>query len=161
MLQLMCFAVQFGLSSVGPMPLSSPVPHVPALMQSMNAPQPGAGQAGASAPAATRRVRVQFGRGRSSATLAGQVQGYDTVDYVLKANAQQRLTVRLTSQSRFLVIGIYAPDGEEICVETCTAQWTGMLPRMGDYTVRVGLVRAEARRQKRAAYTLNVSVTSP
>jgi hypothetical protein len=54
--------------------------------------------------------------------------------------------------------GGVAPDGEVLCVEACDRQWTGMLAHAGDYTIRVGLVRAEARRQGRASYTLHVSL---
>lgn len=142
------------------MHFSPPVINVPHLIQSMNERHPGFAQQGVITPAA-RRVRVQFAPRRSSASLSGQVQGYQTIDYVLKAHAQQRMTVSLTSESPFTLMGIYAPNGAELCVETCNGQWTGILPQMGDYTIRVGLVRAEARRQGRARYTLHVSITPP
>jgi len=134
--------------------------HVPPLIRSMDVRHLRFARQGVFTPAA-RRVRVQFAPGHSSASLAGQVQGYHTIDYVLRANAQQRMTVSLTSGSPFLLMGLYAPNGEALCVETCNGQWTGMLPHMGDYIIRVGLGRAEARRQGRARYTLNVSLASP
>jgi hypothetical protein len=109
--------------------------------------------------AAPRRVRVQFAPGRSAVALAGQVHGYDTIDYVLDASTQQRLTVRLRSASPYLLMGIYAPDGDVLCVEACERQWTGLLARAGDYSIRIGLTRAEARRQGRASYTLHVGLT--
>jgi len=53
---------------------------------------------------------VHFAPRRSSASLSGQVQGDYTIDYVLKVNAQQRMTVNLTSKSPFILMGIYTPN---------------------------------------------------
>ena len=159
LLQPLCFACYLNVASVGSKTyLSPPVLSVPPLSRSMNAPQFRYAQQGAVTPAA-RPVRVQFAPGRSSVSLTGQVQGYRTNDYLLRANAQQRLTIRLSSERPFTLMGVYAPNGEALCVETCQDQWTGILPQTGDYTIRVGLVRAEARRQGRVSYTLHVSLT--
>jgi hypothetical protein len=161
MLQPLWFALHLNVLSVGLcLHLSPPVLKVSPLIRPMNALHPQYARQDVFTPAA-RRVRVQFAPGHASASLSGQVQGYQAIDYVLKANAQQRMTVSLTSERPFLLMGIYAPNGEALCVETCNGQWTGMLPHMGDYTIRIGLVRAEARRQGRASYTLKVSLTSP
>jgi hypothetical protein len=111
-----------------------------------------------SSEAATRRVHVQFPSDRSDVALSGQVHGYDTVEYLVGASPQQRLTVRLTGTSPYLLIGIHGPDGETLCVGACDRQWTGLLAQAGDYTIKVGLVRAEARRRGRASYTLHVSL---
>jgi hypothetical protein len=110
---------------------------------------------------ATREVRVQFARGRSSATLTGQVRGYNTVDYLLNARAGQQMTVHSASDRSSTLRGIYAANGEEICVESCGEHWSGILPRDGDYTVRMGLMRAEARRGTQANYSVTVSITTP
>ncbi|ACK68931.1 hypothetical protein PCC7424_0465 [Gloeothece citriformis PCC 7424] len=107
---------------------------------------------------ASTEVRVQFAPGESSAQLSGKVQGYQTVNYLLRANANQELSVKFSSNSRFTMLGIYTPTGEELCVETCGDRWSGLLPTDGDYRVRVGLVRAEARRNGQANYTLDVSI---
>jgi hypothetical protein len=108
--------------------------------------------------AAGPRVRVEFAPGRSAVALAGEVRGYEVIDYVLAASASERLSVALGGGSRYLVMAVYAPDGEAMCVETCGRQWTGVLSRAGDYAIRVGLVRAEARRQGRASYTLRIGL---
>jgi len=124
-------------------------------------------QRSADAPAASvdksaePRVRVQFAPGRSTVALEGQVQGYQTVDYVIDARGQQRLTVRVTSRRPLVLMGIYAPDGEAVCVESCGLQWTHVLRQAGDYTIRIGLARAEARRGGRVSYTLQVSLGPP
>ena len=105
------------------------------------------------------RVRVEFAQGRSTVTVAGEVRGYGVMDYVVAASGSQRLTVALVGGSRYLMLAVYTPEGEAVCVETCDRRWTGVVPRAGDYTIRVGLVRAEARREGRAGYTLRIGLT--
>jgi hypothetical protein len=160
MLQPLCVAWYLTVASVGiERSLPPPVRPVPPLLHAVHALPLHVAQQGGVTPA-SRRVRVQFASGRSSASLAGHVQGSQIIEYVLSAHTQQRLAVRLTSTSPFLLMGLYAPTGEALCVETCNSQWTGLLPHLGDYTIRVGLVRAEARRQGRAHYRLHVHLTA-
>lgn len=111
-------------------------------------------------PPATRSVRVQFAKGKSSATVSGQLAGYDTVDYLLNARAGQKMTVNVSSNSTFLTPVIIGPQEEPICPEPCEVPWNGTLPVSGDYHIRVGLVRAEARRNGKANYTVTVRITS-
>jgi hypothetical protein len=149
MLLLLCLAMSCAVASVGDGgPLRSFARQV--------MPRGGHQSVVAAAPSP---VRVQLAPDRSTVALAGRVQGYETVDYVLDANPQDRLSVRLTGATRYLQMGIYTPDGAALCVETCDRQWTGQLPHAGDYIVRIGLVRAEARRQGRASYTVHLALT--
>ena len=107
-----------------------------------------------------RRVPVRFPPSRSTVTLPGQVTGYDVIDYVIPARAQRQLTVRLITPSRFLTMAVYGPNENEICVDTCGDRWSGAISRPGDYIVRVGLSRAEARRNRPARFQLRVTLTS-
>jgi hypothetical protein len=107
-----------------------------------------------------RRVPVRFPASRSTVTLPGEIKGYDVVDYVIPARARQQLTVRLTTPSRFLTMAVYGPNDNEICVDTCGERWSGAIARPGDYIVRVGLARAEARRNRPARFQLRVTLTS-
>ena len=108
-----------------------------------------------------QRVPVRFPPSRSTVTLPGRVTGYDVVDYVISARARQQLAVRMTTTSRFLTMAVYGPDKTEICVETCGERWSGTITRPGDYIVRVGLARAEARRNRPARFQLRLTLTSP
>src|SRR5438094_8654524 len=94
----------------------------------------------------SKRVVVDFAKGRSSASLAGNLHGYDFVEYLVKADRGENLTVRLIGNNRFFSVGIYEPGGTAICAETCPNPWIGRLSQSGDYIIRVGLVRNEARR---------------
>jgi hypothetical protein len=106
-----------------------------------------------------RRVAVRFPPSRSTVTLPGEVKGYDVVDYVIPARARQQLTVRMTTTSRFLTMAVYRPDEKEICVETCGERWSGTITSPGDYIVRLGLARAEARRNRPARFQVRVTLT--
>lgn len=99
--------------------------------------------------------RITFAPGATSATVSGSVQGYETRDYVLKAQAGQQMTVNLRSNSSFMQVAVFSPQGETLSVGT---NWTGTLPSSGDYLVRVLLVRAEARRNGAGGFQLTVGV---
>ena len=110
--------------------------------------------------APSRRVTVRFPRARSSVSVAGGVRGYEIVDYVLHAQARQQIAVRLTSASRFLTMAVYDPDKRALCIEACVDRWSGPVARTGDYIVRIGLNRAEARRNRLARYQIRFTLTS-
>ena len=108
----------------------------------------------------SRTERVQFARGASSATLHGNVHGYDTVDYVLGARGGQTLNVRLqpTNASAYFNITKQGADEALFVGSTSVNSFTGRLPSNGDYVVRVYLMRNAARRDEHANYTLTVGV---
>ncbi|MGH7018274.1 MAG: hypothetical protein ACREEY_00235 [Brevundimonas sp.] len=108
----------------------------------------------------SRTERVQFARGTSSATLHGNLHGYDTVDYVLGARGGQTLNVRLqpTNASAYFNVTKQGADEALFVGSTSGNQFTGRLPSNGDYVVRVYLMRNAARRDEHANYTLTVGV---
>lgn len=99
--------------------------------------------------------RVSFAPGTAAATVSGSVRGYETRDYILNARAGQRMTVDLRSNSTYMQVAVLSPQGETLYVGT---NWTGSLPIRGDYLVRVGLVRAEARRDGAGGFQLTVGI---
>ena len=108
----------------------------------------------------SRTERVQFARGASSATLHGNVHGYDTVDYVLGARGGQTLNVRLqpTNASAYFNITKQGADEALFVGSTSGNSMTGRLPSSGDYVVRVYLMRNAARRDEHANYSLSIGV---
>lgn len=108
----------------------------------------------------SRTERVEFARGTSSATLHGNIHGYDTVDYVLSARAGQTLNVRLqpTNASAYFNVTKQGADEALFVGSTSGNQFTGRLPANGDYVVRVYLMRNAARRDEHANYTLSIGV---
>ena len=114
----------------------------------------------ASAQDHSRTERVQFARGTASATLNGNIHGYDTVDYVLGARRGQTLNVRLqpTNASAYFNVTRQGADEALFVGSTSGDSFTGRLPANGDYVVRVYLMRNAARRDEHANYTLTVGV---
>ncbi len=118
--------------------------------------------AAAGAVEAERRAeRVQLAKGATSTVIRGQVKGRQFVDYRLRAGAGQTLAVTLkpTNPSNYFNIN---PPGSEVSMfigSTSGAEFKGMLPTDGDYTVRVYLMRAAARRNEAGGYTLTIGLT--
>ncbi len=110
--------------------------------------------------AADGRVeRIGFAGGATSTTIKGKVQGYHYVDYVFRAGAGQTLSVDLkksNSQNYFNLI----PPGAEAAmfIGSIGENFKGVLPADGDYTIRVYLMRAAARRHESSRYTLTVAL---
>jgi len=113
------------------------------------------------APQAPRQERVTFAKGSSSATLRGRLKGDAEVDYVVRAGAGQTLSVKLKKSNPQNYFNVLPPGSADVamCVGQSGEDFTGMLPADGDYTVRVYLVRAAARRNESSAYALTVGVT--
>ena len=108
---------------------------------------------------AQSKQRVRFARGASAATISGMVRGFAYRDYIIGVRAGQTISVKLNSRNTFTVLTIFTPDGENLEGATETEEFSGELPSPGDYVIRVGMMRAEARRKNSMAnYSLRVSV---
>ena len=105
----------------------------------------------ASVATAQARVVVHFAKGHHDASAKGSIKGYTYIDYVLGAKAGQHMLVELSSlndKAQFVVRG---PDNENLEYGTGVQEWAGDLQQSGDYTVRVLMSRAEARRKGAAS----------
>lgn len=110
-----------------------------------------------------RKERVQFEQGLSYAVRGGRIRGYESVDYVLNAQAGQRMAVRVLRKTNGAFYFNVLPPGSETALYTGSASaqpdsWSGILAATGDYTVRVYLMRNEARRGAAANYELHMGV---
>ena len=112
-------------------------------------------------PAPPRQERVSFAKGASAATIKGQIKGDADVDYVVRAAAGQTISVSLKVSNRANYFNVLPPGsaGVAMYVGQTGEAYTGMLPADGDYTVRVYLVRAAARRNEVSTYELTIGVT--
>jgi hypothetical protein len=73
--------------------------------------------------------------------------------YILHARAGQTLIVHITSVENNAVFDIYRPGGKRTLENAQeSTDWTGPLPRTGDYIIEVGGTRGNA------TYTLEVTV---
>jgi hypothetical protein len=108
-----------------------------------------------------RTVPVHFKKGASQATIQGHLKGRQTTDYVLRAREGQTMTVTLKTKHTAVYFNVLPPGSEEALFvgQTSGSHFEGKLPKDGEYRVRVYLVRAAARRQEAAKYTLTVKIT--
>lgn len=108
---------------------------------------------------AQSKQRVRFADGTSSTTMTGTVRGYAYRDYVISARPDQIVSVNLNSRNRFTVLTIFTPDGSNLEGSSQRSEFTGELLEDGDYVIRVGMMRAEARRKNSISnYSLRISV---
>jgi len=110
-----------------------------------------------------RREQVQFEQGLNYAVRSGTIRGYETVDYVLNAQAGQRMVVRVLRKTNRAFFFNVLPPGSVTALyvgsdSTQPDMWAGVLPATGEYTVRVYLIRAAARRREAANYAVQMTV---
>ncbi|GAC1398849.1 MAG: hypothetical protein NVSMB56_13820 [Pyrinomonadaceae bacterium] len=99
--------------------------------------------------------RVKFPPGRTSAILKGGVIRGERDRYLLGASKGQTMIVHITSREKNAVFQIFDPQGHALQGAeegTDAMDWTGELPRSGDYTIVVGGTRGNA------SYTLEVAI---
>lgn len=104
---------------------------------------------------------VTFATGHTTAHLRGQVAGDAGATYAIDGRAGQTLSVVLESRNTSLNLNLIAPDASEAMFigSTQGRQARVMLPADGRYRVQVYLMRSAARRQERAAFSLQVAVS--
>src|SRR3954470_3365678 len=100
-----------------------------------------------------RTRRIHFESGRTTKVIKDAVVRGDTDRYLLHARAGQTLIVHITSVESNAVFDIYRPGGRRTLENAQeSTDWTGPLPRSGDYIIEVGGTRGNA------TYTLEVTV---
>ena len=108
---------------------------------------------------AQAKQRVRLARGESGTMLNGAVRGYSYRDYIVGAAAGQTISVELSSSNGFSVLSIFQPNGDNLNGAAQTNKFIGELPSSGNYVIRVGMMRAQARRRGSSSrYTLAISV---
>jgi hypothetical protein len=110
-----------------------------------------------------RTAEVRFKRGTTSANYKDKIRGYGGIDYVLGAKAGQKMVVKLKSSNRFIYFNVIDRT-TKTALDTDPAprevtEWEGTLPKTGDYIVQVYLVRAEARRNRTAPFSISIEVS--
>jgi hypothetical protein len=119
--------------------------------------------AGVQAAGGPRQQEVRFEAGTSATSITGQIRGDEDVDYLVRARAGQTLTVSFKPSNPMAYFNVLPPGSEEALFVGSSAAdgslFMTQLPRDGVYTVRVYLMRAAARRNENARYTMGVSVT--
>lgn len=83
--------------------------------------------------------RVQFQRGRTTASLHGRVSAARAVCYELRARAGQRMTIRLTSLRKVVRLGVMPPGFDREPLVEGVTQWNGVLEEGGDYAISLSV----------------------
>jgi hypothetical protein len=105
--------------------------------------------------------QIAFGKGKTSASVSGKVQGGSDVDYVLRASAGQTMTVDFKASKGAAYFNVLPPGstGEAIFNGSSEGNhFKAALPSDGDYTIRVYLMGGAKDSDKPVTYTLKVSI---
>jgi len=107
-----------------------------------------------------RQENVQFKPGTTGTTIQGQIKGDETIDYILNAKAGQSMVVNLTTDNLANYFNVIAPgeDSAMFIGSTEGNRFEGDLPKDGDYTIRVYLMRSAAREEEAANYSLEIGI---
>jgi hypothetical protein len=91
-----------------------------------------------------RIIRVKFPKGRTTVILKNTTTGgpsesggMDPIAYHVRARKGQQMTLHLTSAKHNAVFGVYAPGMDLIEGAQSVKDWTGTLPKTGDYEIIV------------------------
>ena len=94
--------------------------------------------------ASAKTINVRFPKGRTTVILKGRTTGgpsesggMDPITYRLRARAGQTMTLHLTSAKKNAVFGVWAPGMNPIDVGENHTDWSGTLPKTGDYEISV------------------------
>src|SRR5258708_28626747 len=80
-------------------------------------------------------TRIKFPRGRTTTVERGSVHRGMSHDYLLKASAGQTMTVHLAARGG-VCFDLYTPRLTASLAQ-CSKDWSGELPRSGDYRINV------------------------
>ncbi|MFN2577381.1 MAG: hypothetical protein ABR607_06785 [Pyrinomonadaceae bacterium] len=91
-----------------------------------------------------KTTRVRFPPGRTTVVLKGRTTGgpsesggMDPVTYVLRARKGQTMTLHVTSARGNAVLGLWAPGMQPMDGPENMKDWSGVLPKNGDYEISV------------------------
>jgi hypothetical protein len=126
---------------------------------------------GATAQTDPRREHVDFA-GWTGAAVDGEIVGRDFDRYELNAVAGDTLTVQLHTAHTGTYFNVYTPGngpGDQALANSSITgggvlevnQFSGLLPTTGVYEVVVYMVRAAARRDEVAPYSIEFDLTQP
>jgi hypothetical protein len=114
-------------------------------------------------PAAAQSVRaetVDAAAASAGVVLSGEITGDDSAEYTVSAAAGQILSVDILSDNGGLTFNVTPKGAAEALFIGATAGTVAdvTLPAAGDYVVQVYLMRAAARRDEAAAYSLGIGL---
>ena len=114
----------------------------------------------ASHAVAQARTRVKFAKGNDNTSVDGTIRGEEYHDYLLGAKGGQRMSVSLISDQAYFNILPPGSTGEAIYNSSINGNDATniVLPKSGDYTIRVYQMGAAADGGRATAYTVSVTI---
>jgi len=89
-------------------------------------------------------IRVRFPPGRTTVIVTGKTTGgpsesggMDPIAYRLRARKGQAMTLHLVSAKKNAIFGVFLPGMEPLDVGPSAKDWSGELPKSGDYEIMV------------------------
>jgi hypothetical protein len=113
-----------------------------------------------------RKERVQFKAGASGTTIQGKIKGGQVVQYLIRANAGQNISLAFNSDNGGASFNLFAPgkvpgkDAAMVIGSNAGNAYEGILPADGDYTIQVGLIRNSVRNNEVANYRLKIFISN-
>ncbi len=81
------------------------------------------------------KQRVRFAAGSHGASVTATVRGYAYRDYLVKASAGQKISLRLPASEPATVLTVFLPNGDNLEGASEVDQFSGELPTSGDYVI--------------------------
>lgn len=108
---------------------------------------------------AARPERVQFAKGASSKIIKGSIRGEQSRLLLVRLTAGQTLRVTLASSNASANFNVTAPGAAEALFigSISGSAFAGAVPMSGDYRIDLFLMRAAARRNETANFTLTIA----
>jgi hypothetical protein len=104
---------------------------------------------------------VSFGKGKASTTLSGKIKGDNYMDYIVRANAGQTLTVDIKGGKMVPYFNILPPGSKDVAVYNGSSEgghYKGVLDKDGDWTIRVYQMGDAKDANKTNSYKLTISI---
>lgn len=108
-----------------------------------------------------RAVRLMVSANQQAARVRGTIRGRDAVDYVVRAEGGQTMTISLQTSNGANYFNLLPPGSRNAAIFTGSTSGKRFRQRLagsGDYRIRVYLMRSAARRNEVARYVLTVSL---
>ena len=114
------------------------------------------------ATAAERTEAVKFKSGTTSATIQGSIKGDDFINYTLKANAGQVMSILFSPSNPRCYFNVLPPGSEEAIHMGSSVgnEFGGTLGASGEYRAQVYLIRAAARRNETCNYSITFEISA-
>jgi hypothetical protein len=104
---------------------------------------------------------IVFKKGASSGSASGKIKGNNSIDYLVRAKAGQRMTVDFKAAKSAAYFNVLSPNGEALFVGSSEGyRYMGELPADGVYTIRPYLMGAAKSSNKDVSFTIKVNIAA-